>query len=150
MKIIVQVSIIIFLSISFISCTKPKGPEGVLREFVTIRMKNENVGKEDTLKMLTGELLLQYQDMDEDTFNSFMANPKYKQKDFSIDSTKCANEKCFITYTLTYMTVDDTEKEFTTDVKKIAEILKEGDLWKIAAVDTVKTYHESHAPLQAK
>ena len=48
-----------------------------------------------------------------------------------------------ITYSLKYQSLKDGQPDTTTTVKKIAELLKIGNSWKISKVDTLKTFHDS-------
>ena len=77
---------------------------------------------------------------------------KKSLKNIKIDSYKmlsksCQDKKCFITYSVSYLTKIDDKAQFSSEVKKIAEMVQIENKWLISDVSNIKTYHESLEPI---
>ena len=62
-------------------------------------------------------------------------------------SKNCQKDNCVVTYIVEYKTKSKTEKLFSSEVKKVAEIEKIGEDWKLASIRNIKTFHESKEPI---
>lgn len=129
------------------SCVKDDlSPEGTLKTFIEARMGSV-VTKDFILERTTGKMRQSLENISEEEFNKF-ADMRNVQKDsFKILSKSCQEKKCFLTYSVAYRTKEDDKTKFTSEVKKIAEIVNENGKWLIADVSNIKTYHESLEPI---
>lgn len=135
------------LVLTLMACTKPSGPEGALRSFIDMRLNNK-ITRADIEDIFTGELLEQYQAVEEVEFNDFADMSQYKKKNVKVLSKSCSADLCHITYTLTYGVYENGSEKYESTVKKIADLKKVDDLWKIKSVKNVKTYHQSDKPIE--
>lgn len=142
---------ILLLAISLLtSCTKTNDPEIALKEYVDLRFSNENISRNDVLKRTSGTLQQQISNMSDDEFTKFQTK-NLKKRAFRILSTKCAKDECFVTYSIKYDTFDNSDgKVFTSEIKKIAQLQKENNEWKIVDVNNIKTFHDSKKALEIK
>jgi len=134
-----KVSLLIVFLLILTACTKKQEPEVALKNFVNYRFKkNQNI--DTILKYLDGPVRQSISDLEGEDLSKFLNMSDVKRKKFKILSTKCQNEKCFITYFLAYDQFEDSKKVQKTEVKKIVELrLIEKD-WKIFDVSNLKTY----------
>lgn len=141
--------IISVILLGLISCVSNKGPEETLRSFVNNRFVSE-VDKEDFKKFFAGELLSELEGMDEEAIKAFNSVKGQKKKSFKVNFKRCSDDKCFLTYTLVYDTtaqaLDKQENErssgVTVKVKKIAELRKIEQSWKIFGISDIKTLYD--------
>ena len=124
------------------SCNEYSVPQDVLRNFVHYRFSN-NQSKDYILEQTSGVLREKILTMSEDDFNKFINVKNLKKKKFKISYTKCSENKCFITYFLSYDILNEGKKRFSVEIKKIAELEKDLGVWKISDVNNVKTYYDS-------
>lgn len=121
-------------------------PEGALKTFVEARMGTV-VTKDFILERTTGKMRQSLENISEEEFNKFADLRNVKQDSFKVLSKSCQDKKCFLTYSVAYRTKEDEKTTFTSEVKKIAEIVSENGKWLIADVSNIKTYHESLEPI---
>lgn len=121
-------------------------PEGALKTFVEARMGTV-VTKDFILERTTGKMRQSLENISEADFNKFADLRNVKQDSFKVLSKSCQDKKCFLTYSVSYRTKEDDKTTFTSEVKKIAEIVSENGKWLIADVSNIKTYHESLEPI---
>ncbi len=118
-------------------------PESALKEFVETRL--ERVATRDSvLEKTTGKMRLSLESMDEEDFQQFADLRQYRKESFRIISKACQEKKCYVTYSLSYRKAPEQKTEWTTEVKKIVEILWVEGRWLIADVSNIKTYHEAN------
>lgn len=137
----------LFLSV-FASCTKDDvSPEGALKSFVNARSGNV-VTREYIMGKVTGEMKANLENISDEEFAMFSDLRNIKNNSFKILSKSCQENKCFITYAISYITKDDKEvSAYSSEVKKIAEVVNENGKWLIATVSNIKTYHEALEPI---
>ena len=89
--------------------------------------------------------------MKEDDLEDLFKVDKYRKRNFKIISEKCSEEKCFMTYVLEYdvLTAQKT-RDFVSEVKKIAELQRINQEWKIANIDNIKTFIDATTPIDVK
>lgn len=134
---------LIFLTACF---EDPKSPEGALKSFVESRMGSV-VTREFVLERVTGKMKQSFENMSDEDFAKF-ADLRHIQKDsFKILSKSCQDKKCFLTYSTSYITKEQEQSSFNSEVKKIAEIVLEDGKWLIMDVSNIKTYHEALTPI---
>ncbi len=121
-------------------------PESALQTFVEARM-GQVVTREFILERVTGKLRQVVENINEDEFTKFADLRSVKKDSFKILSKSCQEKKCFITYSISYLTRDNDKTRFSSDVKKIAEVVNQDGKWLIADVSNIKTYHEAMEPI---
>jgi hypothetical protein len=138
--------VLVFL-VLFSSCVeKNLTPEGALEDFVKSRI-GEVVDRSFVIERVTGKMKQSFENMSDDDFNKFADLRNIKMDSFKILSKSCREKQCFITYSVSYLTKKDDKVSNSSEVKKIAEMLQEGQRWLIADVSNIKTYHESMEPI---
>jgi hypothetical protein len=131
----------------FTSCLKDNlSPESTLQSFVESRMGNV-VTREFILEQVTGKMKQSLENITEEEFTKFSDLRNVKKDSFKVLSKSCQGKTCYLTYSVSYQTVDNDKASFTSEVKKIAEIVNENGKWLIADVSNIKTYHEALEPI---
>jgi HSP90 family molecular chaperone len=142
-------SLIFFLFVILVSCTKGLDtPEGVLKGFVSERFKKDlNI---NTLTgFLGGKLLESIQELSEEDKRKYFNLNGISKKSFKVTSKSCRNNKCYLTYIVAYYSTVDKNTKFTSKTKKIAELEKVENKWKIISVNNVKTHHKANQAIDA-
>ncbi len=133
--------IVLALSLALISCNGPDTPEAALRDFINLRFKG-GFEKASVLERTTGELYGRIEAMEESEFEEFAKvnlSDSYKLK---ILLSKCEETQCFLTYTLDYGMNESSDSNARLEVRKIAELQKVEQTWKVADVSELKTHIE--------
>lgn len=134
------------LALSFACQKKNDSAEAALKNFVDMHV-GKIVKKEDMVKFVTGKLQAQLESLSPEEFGQVVDLTNIKKGSLKIITESCTEDKCTMTYTINYFTMESDKKVFDTEVKKIAEIEKVGDEWLISDVSNVKTYHDSLEPI---
>jgi hypothetical protein len=123
-------------------------PESALKDFVEGRI-GKVVEREFVLERVTGKMLQSFENMTDEDFAKFADMKNIKSESFKILSKSCQEKKCFLTYSVGYMTKDKEgdKVQFVSEVKKIAEMIQVEKKWLISDVSNIKTYHESKEPI---
>lgn len=131
------------------SCLSEKlSPEAALKDFVESRIGNTTT-RQFILDRTTGKMHLSVETMSDEDFEKFADLRNVKQDSFKVISKSCQESKCFLTYSVGYKSsYPDDKATFTSEVKKIAEILFVEGKWLISDVSNIKTYHEANEPIQ--
>lgn len=141
--------LLICLLFMLTSCLQDNlSPESALQSFVEARM-GKIVNREDILERVTGKMKQSLENITEEEFTQFADLKNVRKDSFKVISKSCQEKKCYLTYSISYKTKDDLGEKttFSSEVKKIAEIVNENGKWLIADVTNIKTYHESMEPL---
>ena len=117
-------------------------PESALRDFVESRLA-KIVTREDLIERTTGKLRLSIESMEDADFIKMADLRDFKKDSFRIINKSCQDKKCYVTYSLGYHQGVKGKAQWTTEVKKISELLFIDGKWLIADVSNIKTYHES-------
>jgi hypothetical protein len=129
------------------SCLKDNlSPEAALKDFVESRI-GQVIEREFVIERTTGKMLQSFENMPEDDFQKFADMRNIKSESFKVLSKSCQEKKCFLTYSIAYLTKENDKPTFTSEVKKIAELVEVDNKWLIADVSNIKTYHESLEPI---
>jgi hypothetical protein len=138
----------IWLLILLVAC-QPEldSPDMALKEFIEDRMERV-VTKDYVLSRVTGKLKEAVENLAEEDFTKFSDLTAYQKKSFKIVSKTCQDKKCFITYTLSYSSMEKDKAVAKSESKKIAEVVLVEGKWLIAEVSNLKTYVESLAPIE--
>jgi len=123
-----------------------KTPEAALKSMIESRM-GKIVTREDVLDQVTGQMKESLENMSDEDFSKFADLKNIDRNSFKVLSKSCQEKKCFVTYSVAYTTNTDGKPSFTSEVKKIAEILNIDGKWLISDVSNIKTYHESLEPI---
>jgi hypothetical protein len=134
---------LVLISTLFVSCFGGQDtPEGALRDYVT-KISKSKVDRDFYLDRTAGKLKTAIENMDEEEFEDFNKLPNVKNAKVKVLSKTCDNDTCTLTYLVSYNIYENNKNAFETEVKKIAEMEKEGDEWKITDVSNLKTYIEA-------
>lgn len=121
-------------------------PESALKSYMDGRIGTV-VTRDFILERVTGKMKAAFETMSEEEFNKSADMRNIKKDSFKILSKSCQEKKCFLTYSVAYQTKESEKTAFTTEVKKIAEVVSEGGKWLISDVSNIKTYHEALEPI---
>lgn len=135
------VYLLLVLGLAF-GCTKKSTPEKTLKDYIDYRFSSGQ-DKDDLLDMTTGALQEKISDMGEEELKKFLEIDKLKKKRLKILLKNCQETECSLTYMLSYSQGDSKPKDFGIEVKKIAQLMKIENSWKISDVSNVKTYIEA-------
>lgn len=128
---------------SLLSCMDDdQSPEGALKNFIEARI-GKIVTKDYVLERVAGKMKQSFENMSDEDFAKFSDLRNIKRSSFKVLSKSCQENKCFLTYLIGYNTKD----EFTSEVKKIAELSQIEGKWYIEDISNLKTYHESLEPI---
>ena len=134
----------------FQACTKKEtDPEGILREYIGYRF-SKNQDKETLLKKTTGELYQDLNALSEESLNALVNTETYRRGSLKINLKKCRQDRCYITYTLKINKRKDGKKDFEIEVRKIAQIDREGEVWKISKITELKSYFGAEKPIDVE
>jgi hypothetical protein len=143
-----MIKFIFILMLMFISCVKNnQGPESALESFIDARIGND-VTRKLVLEKVAGIMKQSLENISDDEFKKFSDLRNINQGSFKILSKSCQKNTCFLTYSISYNTNQNGERIFSTEVKKIAEVVNENGIWLISNVSNIKTYHESLEPIK--
>jgi 5'-deoxynucleotidase YfbR-like HD superfamily hydrolase len=137
--------IFIFLAVFpllFLSCRQNKGPEDSLRDYIRYAVSG-NVTQQGFLERSAGELLVQLEMMDPDEFNDYAKEMAHVDSNrVRINSSNCQEDRCSITYTVSYKSKADGKDIYTVEVRKNAELLRVDSSWKLASINNIKSHYE--------
>lgn len=134
----------IVIQILIIGCTATnfQNPETVLKEYVDYRFSKHQT-RPHLLKYATAFLRQSIEEMTEKDFHDFKKTHNYKKRKFKINLKKCSGDQCHLTYTVTYDIIKENRNLYSVEVKKIAELHRESNTWKIASISNIKTFLDS-------
>lgn len=136
-------TIMLTILVILLSCTKSANtPEGLLKMYVN-DITSSKVDKDYYLKYTTGRLKESISSMSDEEIESLSKASKLSKVRVEIVKSLCQEVKCSITYIISYKSETSDSVTFSTEVKKIAQLVKEEEQWKIESVVNSKTYHES-------
>lgn len=121
-------------------------PESALKSFVEARI-GQVVTRDFMLERVTGKMQQVIENISDEEFQKFADMRNVQKGSFKVLSKSCQERKCFMTYSITMVTKEGDRSVYSTDVKKIAEIVNENGKWLIADVSNIKTYHEALEPI---
>lgn len=146
--------ILIMSSLMFISCDKgAKSPEGLIKMYIN-DLSSTSIQKDYFKEYATGQLLENIESLSDDDFKNYLSvRNKVKRPKIEISNKNCMSDKCTLTYIIKYnliekATAEEKERTYRSEVKKIATLIKEGEVWKISDVSNVKTFIEAKQPLE--
>lgn len=140
--------ILIAFSLLLAGCLQENNlsPESALKSFIESRM-GKVVTKDFILERVGGKLRQSLENISDEEFAKFVDLRNVNKDSFKILTKSCQEKQCFITYSISYTTLNDNKPAFTTEVKKIAELQNDNGRWLISDVTNVKTYHEALEPI---
>lgn len=139
--------IFLLLCLMLLACQQHMTAEMALKSYITDRLEGRIKSKEEVLSRLTGKYWSEINALTVEEFNKMDDFSKIKKEGFRIISEKCMDKKCFITYSFSYSTMESEKKVYTSEVKKVAELIQEDKSWKIAEVNTIKSFHDLLEPI---
>lgn len=134
------------LLLIFLGCTKKSTPEFALQEFISYRFEG-NQSKDDIVEMTTGKIYDQIAALEGKELEDFLDTKDLRKKKVKVLRKSCEAEKCFLTYIIGYSQGKEEPHDFAVEVKKIAELVQVGEIWKLADISNVKTYIEGRKNL---
>lgn len=142
-------TILLFLFICLFSCQKKnQTPEDALKSYILKRLDGSLIKRDEILSLSTGKYWSEVNALNDEEFTKYENLKNIKKNTLRLISTKCSDNDCFITYSLAYDTMENDKRAFSSEVKKVAELKLEEGMWKIADINTIKTFHESVEPLK--
>lgn len=133
----------LFVLVIALSCTKgADSPEGLIETFVK-DVATKSIDREYYQKYTTGKFLAVVEDQSDEELEKNTRMAGVKKVNVKILSKNCNGDKCVLSYLVKYVTETKEESNFKSEVKKIAEVVKVDDYWKLANLKNLKTYHES-------
>lgn len=126
------------------SCVKTGGPEQVLKEYANKRFNNE-LSKDDFKDYFDGEILADFEAVDEKALGELNQVNTSKTRRVEIEFKRCDESKCFLTYSIVYSTqanANNLSSPVQVKIKKIAELKKIDDKWKITGITDIKTHYD--------
>lgn len=139
---------VILLTLFVISCDQgAKTPEGLIKMYIQ-DLTQKKVDRTYFEKYTTGKLLETVTSLDDEEFKKFVGVEKLANPRIDISNKNCAADSCTLTYIIKYDIVENNSKEFSSEVKKVATLIKDEDIWKISEVTNVKTFIEGSNPIE--
>ncbi len=129
------------------SCFKEKGASEVLKTYIEGRFDG-NYDRLEIAEFLNGSIKEEITAMSDEDFEKYSDLSNLKKKKFMVTHQNCSTDKCFITYLISYNQLKGPKDFFRVDSKKIAEMTKVEESWKIEKVTNVKSYLESKVPIE--
>lgn len=103
----------IFLLLVLISCSKHEvGPEAALREFVDGRA-GQIIDRDFVIERVTGKMLENFKSMSDNDFEKFADMKNIRTDSFKVLSKSCQEKKCFVTYSVAYVTKNNDKPSIT-------------------------------------
>lgn len=134
-----------------VACTKDiKTPEGLLVKF-TEDITTKKMDRDYYSKYTTGKMKESIDKLSDEEFDSYGSLSRVENAKIDILKKNCTGNKCSLTYIVKYdyKSEGSNEKDFKSEVKKVASLVKVEETWKIEDVSNIKTYHESVKPINA-
>lgn len=136
---------LLFMALTLTACLNSNNsPEKALENYIHAVSSGEN-SKDFYLEHTTSELRENIESMTDEEFRDFVSLPKISGKKFKVITKTCNEDKCTLTYLLTYTSGEN--KEFKNEIKKIAVLIRVEDEWKIASASNLKTFIEARKDL---
>lgn len=142
-----QLTLVLLLLL--VGCIKESTPESALEDFINYRFQSGQ-SKEDILEMTTGPLLDKLNEMSDEDLEKYIDVKDLKKRKLKVLIKNCEEETCYLTYVLRYVKGKESPKDFSVEVKKIAQVNKVKDKWLLADVSNVKTYIEAKKELKVE
>jgi uncharacterized membrane protein len=125
-------------------CTKGADtPEALIKTFVK-DVATKKIDREYYQKYTTDKFLAVVEDQSDEELEKNSRMSGVKEVKVKILSKNCDGPKCIVTYTVSYTTETKEDSNFKSVVKKIAEVVKVDDYWKLSNLRNLKTFHESN------
>lgn len=135
-----------------VACTKDiKTPEGLLAKF-TEDITTKKMDRDYYSKYTSGKMKESIDKLSDEEFETYGNLGKVKNAKIEVLKKNCSQEvKCSLTYIVKYdyISEESSERDFKSEVKKVANLVKDDEGWKIEDVSNIKTYHESIKPINA-
>lgn len=145
-----KIILFLLLLVSFVGCKEDATtPEGLLNKFV-VDITTKKLDRDYFDKYTTGKMLESIEQLNEDEFEKFSNLANAKDPKIEVSKKNCSDSRCSLTYVVKYDYHIKKQKEFKTEVKKLATLVKDGEIWKIEEVSNLKTYHEATNPINVQ
>lgn len=134
-----------------VACSKDiKTPEGLLTKF-TEDITTKKMDRDYYSKYTTGKMKESIEKLSDEEFDSYGNLSRVENAKVEVLKKNCTADKCALTYIVKYdyKSEGSKDKDFKSEVKKVANLVKVEETWKIEDVSNIKTYHESVKPINA-
>lgn len=131
-----------FILLGFFGCKSASGPEESLREYIDYAVSGDAT-KDGFVDRSTAGLLAALEGMDQGDFDEYAKEMSHvDKKRMKINNKNCQEDKCFITYTISYDGKSDDKSVYAIEVRKIAELHQNDEEWKLASINNVKSHYD--------
>jgi DNA-binding Xre family transcriptional regulator len=131
------------LLLSFTAClNSDDSASGHLRKFV--KKTTDNLSQDGYADYAAQDLLESIISMDEEEFKNFQEQSNVEGVKVDILSESCQELSCTITYVTKYQTKTSDGSIYGSEVRKLAELVKSDEGWRVTSVKNVKTYLEAN------
>ena len=131
-----------FALLGFFGCKSASGPEESLREYIDYAVSGDAT-KDGFMERSTSGLLTALEGMDQADFDDYAKEMAHvDKKRMKINNKNCQEDKCFITYTISYDGKSDEKSVYSIEVRKIAELHQIDEEWKLASINNVKSHYD--------
>lgn len=158
------------LFVCLLSCSKEaSSPEDLLKQFVN-DMTSKKLDKEYFEKHTTGKMLEKVADFEAELkkINESIPKEERDEKELKVENVSpltfvkkpkleilrknCQDNRCSLTFIIKFtQKMHEADKEnsadYTTEVKKLAVVVKEDEHWKLADITNIKTFLETNKPI---
>ena len=111
----------VFLLLFMISCNKESTPESALEDFINYRFESGQ-SKEDILEMTTGPLYEKLNSLTEEELQKLTDVKDLSKRRLKVLIKNCEEDTCYLTYVLRYVKGNETPRDYSVEVKKIAQV----------------------------
>jgi hypothetical protein len=125
------------------ACKKDLSPEESLRRYIDYSVSDKST-RDGFIERSTGSMKERLEAMEDQEFEEFAKEMSHVQKKrVRFNHTSCQDDKCFITYTLSYDGKSEGVSVYGIEVRKIAELVQADESWLLANISNVKSYYEA-------
>ena len=88
--------------------------------------------------------------MDKKEFLNFSKISGLGKLKFGLLHQNCTTSKCFLTYEIEYFQTYQNSGKFKNASKKVAELVYQDSVWKIAEITNIKSFIDSQTPIKVE
>lgn len=121
-------------------------PEELLKDYVET-VTSGNATRDFYAEKTAGDLLKDIEAMSEEDFQEYNNFSRIKYAKVKVLSKSCSDDNCTLTYVVKYNVFVENKPSYETEVKKIAELVRIDNNWKISAVKNRKTFIDAKSAI---
>lgn len=140
----------LILLLLLIGCSKDfsKPDEMVTHYFSEITSKK--VSRDFFSKYTTGNLEESILGMSDDEFELFTTSNLAQRVSINITNENCLGNICNLTVILKYSTTNQDNERVDSEIKKIVELERVEEYWKVSKMSNIRTFHEGKSPIHVE